>query len=266
MFESFFEMKATPFSRDIPTAELYESNQLEEIIGRLNYAAERQLFAVMTGECGLGKTTAIRRFTDQLDPSRFKLLYLSDSKLTPRHFYKGMLEQLGLESKFYRGDAKRQLHREIELMKGIHKLTPVCVVDEAHLLNREMLEEVRFLLNFRMDAQSPMALIMVGQTELWDRLQMQSFAAIRQRIDIQFRLHHLDRAETERYMNQHLAYAGVGRDIFSESAIDEVFSYSSGASRLINKLAMHCLLFAAQNGNRIIDDRMVKKVIEGELA
>ncbi|WP_254369284.1 hypothetical protein [Planococcus sp. CP5-4_UN] len=55
MFESFFEMRATPFSRDIPTADLYESNQLEEIIGRLNYAADRQLFAVMTGECGLGK-------------------------------------------------------------------------------------------------------------------------------------------------------------------------------------------------------------------
>ncbi len=99
MFESFFEMGQTAFSRNIPTDELYESNQLEEIIGRLNYAAERQLFAVMTGECGLGKTTAIRRFTEQLDPSRYKLLYLSDSKLTPRHFYKGMLEQLGLESK-----------------------------------------------------------------------------------------------------------------------------------------------------------------------
>lgn len=219
----------------------------------------------MTGECGLGKTTAIRRFTDQLDPSRFKLLYLSDSKLTPQHFYKGMLEQLGLESKFYRGDAKRQLHREIELMKGIHKLTPVCVVDEAHLLDHEMLEEVRFLLNFRMDAQSSMALIIAGP-ELWDRLQMQSFAAIRQRIDIQFRLHYLDRAETEQYMNKHLAYAGVGRDIFSESAIDKVFSYLSGASRLINKLATHSLLFEVQNGNRIIDDRMVKKVIEGELA
>lgn len=71
MFEWFFEMKATPFSHDIPIAELYESNQLEEIIGRLNYTAERQLFAVMTVECRLGKTTAIRRFTYQLDPSRF---------------------------------------------------------------------------------------------------------------------------------------------------------------------------------------------------
>lgn len=266
MFESFFDMRHTPFSRGIPTTELYESTQLEEVIGRLNYAAERQLFAVMTGECGLGKTTAIRRFTDQLDATHYKLLYLSDSKLTPRHFYKGMLEQLGLESKFYRGDSKRQLHREIELMKGIHQVTPVVVVDEAHLLDREMLEEVRFLLNFRMDAQSPMALIMVGQTELWDRLRLQSFAAIRQRIDIQFKLGHLDRMDTEQYMKKHLHYAGVDHDIFSELAIDEIFQYSSGASRLINKLATHCLLFAAQNGAKIIDDRMVKKVIEGELA
>lgn len=266
MFETFFDMAHTPFSRDIPTDALYESSQLDEIIGRLHYAADRQLFAVMTGECGTGKTTAIRRLTDQLDPSAYKLLYLSDSKLTPRHFYKGMLEQLGLEAKFYRGDAKRQLHREIELMKGIHQVTPVVVVDEAHLLDREMLEEVRFLLNFRMDAQSPMALILVGQTELWERLQLQSFAAIRQRIDIQFKLDHLDRAETGAYMTRHLHYAGVERDIFSERAIDEIFQYSSGASRLINKLATHCLLCASQQGTRIIDDRMVKTVIEGEFA
>jgi general secretion pathway protein A len=67
-----------------------------------------------------------------------------------------------LEAKFYRGDGKRQLHREIELMRGIHGIPPVVVVDEAHFLDPEMLEEVRFLLNFKMDAQSPMALILVG--------------------------------------------------------------------------------------------------------
>ncbi len=55
-------------------------------------------------------------------------------------------------------------------MRGIHRLQPVVVADEAHLLDREMLEEVRFLLNFKMDAQNPMALILVGQSELWDRL------------------------------------------------------------------------------------------------
>lgn len=76
-------------------------------------------------------------------------MYLADSKLTPRHFYGKLLEQLGCEGKFYRGDVKRQLHKEIELMRGIHHLQPVVIVDEAHLLDREMLKELRFLLNFK---------------------------------------------------------------------------------------------------------------------
>jgi len=266
MFESFYGLTRTPFSRDIPTDQLYQSVMLEETLGRLEYAAQRQLFAVVTGDCGTGKTTTIRRFKDSLDDTKFMVMYLADSKLTPRHFYKGLLEQLGCESKFYRGDAKRQLHREIELMRGIHHLQPVVIVDEAHLLDKEMLEEVRFLLNFKMDAQSPMALILVGQCELWEKLQLQSYAAIRQRIDLQCRLPHLDRAQVGEYVKRHLAYAGADHDIFSDSAVDEIFRYSSGAARLVNKVCTHCLFYGAQNGRRIIDDHMVKVVVQGELA
>lgn len=266
MFEAFYELTNTPFSRDIPTQELYASDGLEETLERLRYTAERQWFAVVTGDCGTGKTTTIRRFSDVLDSSKFKLLYLSDSKLTPRNFYKGLLEQLGCEAKFYRGDSKRQLHREIELMRGVHRLQPVVVVDEAHLLDREMLEEVRFLLNFKMDAQSPMALILVGQNELWDRLQMQAYAAIRQRIDLQCKFGHYDRSQVEAYMARHLAYAGATRDIFTDGAIDEIYRFSSGTVRLVNKVATHCLIFGAMNKHRIIDDHMVKRVIAGELA
>lgn len=266
MFESFYRLNCTPFSRDIPTDELYLSVTMEETLGRLEYAAERQLFAVVTGDCGTGKTTTIRRFTQNLDPSKFSILYLSDSKLTPRHFYKGMLEQLGCESKFYRGDAKRQLHREIELMRGIHRLQPVVIVDEAHLLDREMLEEVRFLLNFKMDAQSPMALILVGQSELWDRLKLQAYAAIRQRIDLQCKFFHYDRSQVGDYVKRHLNYANAQQDIFSDGAVDDIYRFSGGSARLINKLCTHCLIFGAQNGHRIIDDHMVKRVIEGELS
>ncbi|WP_026039150.1 AAA family ATPase [Sporolactobacillus vineae] len=266
MYEVFYHMSQTPFSRSVPTDALYASLPMDEILGRLTYAAKRQLFAVVTGDCGTGKTTTIRRFTDQLDASKYSVLYLADSKLTPRHFYKGLLEQLGCEARFYRGDAKRQLHHEIELMRGIHGIQPVVVVDEAHLLDREMLEEVRFLLNFKMDSQSPMALILVGQSELWNRLHLQSYAAIRQRIDLQCKLGHYDRSETGAYITSHLKYAGCDHPVFSDGAIDEIHRYSGGAARLINKVCTHSLLYGAQNAHPILDDRMVKRVIDGELS
>jgi len=265
MFESFYGFRHTPFTRDIPIEELYIPVILEETLERLKYAAQRQWFAVVTGDCGTGKTTAIRRITAALDAAKYKVLYLSDSKLTPRHFYKGLLEQLGCEAKFYRGDAKRQLHREIEVMRGIYHLKPCVIMDEAHLLDREMLEEVRFLLNVKMDSESPMALILVGQSELWDRLRMQAYTAIRQRIDLQCKLQHYDRSQTGEYIARHLAYAGSEHDIFSDGALDVIYQFSGGAARLINKVCTNCLIYGAVNKRRIIDDHMVKLVIQGEM-
>lgn len=266
MFETFYGCTKTPFARTIESADLYNPPVLQEITGRLMYAAQRQLFAVFTGEAGTGKTTTLRWFKDQLPVSEYQVFYLSDSKLTPRHFYKGLLEQIGCEAKFYRGDAKRQLHREIEMMRGIHHVKPVVLVDEAHLLDREMLEEVRFLLNFRMDSMSPMTLVLCGQSELWDRLKLQSFAAIRQRIDMVCRLSCFDRSQTESYLKKHLQAAGSVRDIFSEAAIDALYAYSNGIARLINKAATHCLIYGAQSQRPIIDDHMVKLIIGGELS
>jgi len=266
MFETFYSFTATPFSRTIPTASLYKGNDSDELIGRLKFAAERQLFAVLTGDSGTGKTTTLRRFSDELKNTEYVILYLSDSKLTPRNFYKGLLEQLGAESSFYRGEAKRQLHKEIEIMKGVNHLIPVAIVDESHLLDREMLEEIRFLLNFKMDSVSPLALILSGQSELWKKLKLQSYAAIRQRVDVVCAIGHLDRHQTSEYIANHMTYAGCNKDIFSEAAIDDVFKFSGGIPRLINKACTSSLIYGAQNRKPIIDDRMVKLVIEQELS
>jgi len=266
MFEEFYGFTRTPFSRAIPTDCLYRGNDSDELIERLKWAAKRQLFAIMTGDSGTGKTTALRRFHDELQNAQYRVLYMSDSKMTPLTFYKGILKQLGFESKHSRSEAKRQLHKEIEIMKGVHNLFPVVIVDEAHLLDREMLEEIRFLLNYKMDSENPMALILAGQTELREQLKLQSYAAIRQRIDVQCGIGHLDRHQTAEYIRTHLDYADCQKDIFSDAAIDDIFQFSSGIPRLINKACTSSLLYGAQNKKSIIDDRMAKLVMECELS
>ena len=266
MFEEFYEFTATPFSRGIPIQALYNDNDRNEYIHRLKYVARRQLFAVLTGEPGCGKTTLLRRFQSELSNTEYMVIYLSDSHLTPRPFYKSILEQLGFEAKYFRGDAKIQLHREIEIMKAVHNLSPIVIVDEAHLLRREMLEEVRFLLNLKMDSQSPMALILSAQPEIWEKLRLHSYTAIRQRIDIHCQIGKLDMAQVVDYIKAHLNYAGCDRDIFSDAAFDDIYKFSSGIPRLINKVCTASLIYGAQNRKNIVDDRMVKLIIESELA
>ena len=142
----------------------------------------------------------------------------------------------------------------------------VCILDEAHLLDKETLEELRFFMNTKIDSESPLALILVGQTELrTDKLNLQRYAAIRQRIDINCVLPHLDRAETDRYIASHLAYAGGNREIFTSRAVDEIYRSSTGIPRVINRICEKSLLYAFQQQKRLIDDHMVLYVIEDEM-
>jgi len=265
MFENFFGMKNTPFTSNIPSEALYLSSMLDETLGRLEFVAEKRLFAVVTSDVGCGKTTALRRFVSELSKEKYIALYLSDSKLTPRWFYKGLLDQLGIEAKFYRGDARSQLHHQLEVIRGVKHRNVVTIVDEAHLLARETLEEIRFLLNYKMDSMNPMGLILSGQNELWDKLRMQKYAAVRQRIDIKCEIPQYDRSQSEEYIASHLKYAEGAQDIFTEKAIDEIYQYSAGAARAINKVCTHCLLNAAQRNKKLVDDHVVRTVIAGEL-
>jgi type II secretory pathway predicted ATPase ExeA len=265
MYERFFEMDHTPFVRNVPPDQLYESPHVADAIGRLTYAADHQLFAVVTADAGCGKSTLIRKFVKMLPKDEYIFLYLSDSKLTPRWFYKGLLDQLGIESRFYRGDAKRQLQKEIEIIRGVHQKKVVVILDEAHLLEKETIEEFRFLLNYRFDSMSPMALVLVGQNELWDKLNLQRYAAVRQRIDINCVLPHLDRAETGRYIQSHISYSRGRPDIFTDAALDDIYRESSGIPRRINRICEKSLMYAFQQSKHLIDDHMIRFVIDHEM-
>ena len=181
MYEAFFHLTGTPFTRGLPPDQLLTTPAMAEVGARLDYGARERRFAVLTGAVGAGKSTALRAFLARLPATRYTPLYVTDSQLTPRNFYHEALWQLGITPRFYRGDARRQLHRALQERDDVGK-QPVIVIDEAHLLGREMLEEVRFLLNFDVDSRAPLALILAGQPELRTTLKLETVAAIAQRV------------------------------------------------------------------------------------
>ena len=113
MYREFYGMKHQPFSRNVPSEALYESKAMTEALGRLAYVADRQLFAVVTADAGCGKSTLIRKFASSLPKEKYIFLYLSDSKLTPRWCYKGMLDQLGLKD-----SCKKRSRSYVEFMNN----------------------------------------------------------------------------------------------------------------------------------------------------
>jgi type II secretory pathway predicted ATPase ExeA len=255
MFERYFGFTRTPFARDLKPSDLFDWSGAKEMRSRLNYAAERKLFGVFTGNVGAGKTTIVRWFVEELPRAKYKTLYIHDSELTPRNLYWECLNQLGIKPRFYRGDAKRQLNAVLVDMAEGQGKTPVVIIDEAHLLSHQMLEEIRFLTNFRMDSYSPMSLILVGQTELLAALQ---------RVSIRWHLPYCDLSKTTQYIEHSLKIAGVNTPLFTDEAIKVIHEATQGAARAIGGLSCSCLLHAMSTNAKLVDDHSVKLVLENE--
>lgn len=266
--EQFYHFKHTPFERDIPVECLYTTPKFDELLSRLDYATANRKFTVITGGVGVGKTTAIRKFDASLDKKNFRCIYIADSALTPRVFYWEVLTQISSDEKpsFYRSDGKRKMMNRFTHLTETARVTPVIIIDEAHLLSPVMLEETRFLLNNSMDSKNPMSLIIVGQNELRLKLSAEAYEPITQRIDFRFALVPFDRAQTQDYIHSHMRYAGETREIFTPSAVDAIFGYSGGVARKINKVCSLSLLYASQNAMHTIDGGIINFVAEQELS
>lgn len=257
----FFDMKTVPFTREIAAEQLYDSMSHREATARLEYAVEHRQFCLLTGEAGMGKSTAIRSLTQQLDPMKYRYLYICDSALTPKLFYREVLQRFGIHPAFRSNEAKRQYQ---ELMLDIYeneKKIPVIILDEAHHFSETMLQELRFILNFREDSMSPLSLIIAGQHSLRNLLRVKHLEAIDQRIQMRYQVVGLTEKETADYIKHQLQAAGTSLEIFSEEAVRAIFNFSQGIPRKINTLCSQSLMDAFLQGTKVVGESHVQRVM-----
>lgn len=254
-----------PFTPNIGIEYLSKPEQFADTLNRLNYVAGNQMFAVLTGIVGVGKSTVLRAFSNGLSPESYEVLYISQSNLSPRWLYSIPLNQMGIDPRFYANDAKKQFHEALFSLTAVKHKNVVMIIDEAHLINHRTLQEIRFLLNCKFDAGNPLCLILAGQNELWQVLEREENMAISQRIDMICRMTALTDNQVGMYIASHLTYAGAKEQIFSSEAIEEISRKSQGVPRLINKICTHSLLYAASQGTELVTRDIVDSAIKNEL-
>lgn len=261
MLINHFGFRTLPFSKEIAAASLYVTPGHQELLARLQFVIRQRAFGLVTGEVGSGKSTAIRSLYDTLDRSVHPFLYIADSSLTPKAFYREVLEQFGVQVPFH----ARQIRRRYEevILEGYHRdgRQPVLVLDEAHLLSEPMLQEIRFLMNFHMDSVAPLSLILVGQPELRSKLRLKAFEAIVQRIQVRYHLSSLSETEVAGYIEHQLRQAGAERPIFAEQAVRSIAVHSRGLPRQINNLSTACLWDACAREQRFVEETNVQRVL-----
>jgi general secretion pathway protein A len=262
MFAEFYGFSTTPFSRALPTSKLFPSHGQEELKARLLYLVRERGIGLVTGEVGSGKSTAVRSFVDSLDPTRYSAVYTANPLLGSSGFYREVLAQLGEPIPLFRPQMVLQLRHCFDLLTNERKKTAVLIVDEAHLLEGRMLEELRLLLNVRMDSQAAAVLILVGHTELRRTLRLSIHEALWQRTTARYHLRPLDLTETGAYIHHQLQVAGYqGPGLFSDGFVAKAFDYTKGIPRQINLVCTHALMAGCGEQKQILDETVLRKVI-----
>jgi type II secretory pathway predicted ATPase ExeA len=254
-----YGLERMPFDR--ATRDLYASEGFQELMARLRYTVSNRLFFVLSGDVGAGKSSAIRALKDELDPSVYRLIYISDSNLAPRAFYEHALAGMGVSPPRGITRSKRLFRESLLNMVDQHKKEPVIVIDEAHNASHEMFQEMRFILSFNLDARSLFTLVLVGQSELKQTMKLLVYLPVMQRVDLTFHLGGLSSTETKGYIEHHLRIVGCDRPVFTQDVIDKIYAHSKGIPRVINKLALACLIDAGTRNDQLVEDLHLVRVL-----
>ena len=259
MYLSHFALTRFPFANLDHPDELFLSQSARETETRLQHLIELRGIGLLTGEAGCGKTSLCRHVTAALHPGLYAVFYVSLSTGSVLDTYQAIAWALGLATVRTRAAAYREIRTEVSRLVRESKQLPVLVLDEAHHLRNDVLEDLRLLTNFRMDSENRLCLLLVGLTELRRRLTMGVHKSLAQRLVVRPHLAGLDRDELEPYLAQRLALAGCQLPLFEPPALEALFQASRGLPRQVNRLAHYALLAAASDQARTVSSEHLER-------
>jgi type II secretory pathway predicted ATPase ExeA len=261
MYTEFFELIEKPFSLSTSPRFLYLGEKHKEALAILRYGVmERQGFVLLTGEVGTGKTTMVRALLSSLNQN-VKYVHLANPLLSPREFIAYLILSAFENKIHFKTKSEFLIAFEAFLTKIQQRNRHfLLVIDEAHKLSFDLLEEIRLLSNLETAEEKLISIFLVGQPELNDRLSEPRCRPLLQRISVRYHIPPLDMKETKEYVMTRLQKAGSkrGEEIFPNKTIDAIHQYSQGYPRMINILADNALLLGYSKGESKISPAMVK--------
>jgi general secretion pathway protein A len=249
MYKAFFKLTRNPFELTPDPSFLFSTKRHNEALAALYYGIRRHKgFVVVTGEVGTGKTLLLRCLLQLLQQSKdVAYAYLFNSRLYPTEFLQYIVSDFGLSAS---GKNKGELLLDLGhflVSRGLRKQTTVLILDEAHHLSEDILEEVRLLTNLETAEDKLLQIVLVGQPELDQKLDSIGLRQLKQRIALRARLDPLDWDETKGYIERRLKVAGTTPEasaLFPEQSIMAVYRHSRGFPRLINTICENALIAA----------------------
>jgi type II secretory pathway predicted ATPase ExeA len=243
MIRAFYNLKITPFEKDIKGDEIFLSLGGRELFQRLEYMKEKRGIMLVTGMPGTGKTLHLRAFVEKLNSNLYQHFYFPLSTVNTHDFYRQLAVSLGGEAGWRKSQLFQSIQNSIKHYVSNSKKIPVIIFDEAHLLKHENFYELQIISNFTMDSQDPALFIVAGQPHLRDKLLSPIHQSFNQRITLKFNLTPLCKEQTQHYIEHHLKRAGrrETEPLFEPCAVNAIYKNSGGTPRLINTLAIKCL-------------------------
>ena len=246
-YRQFFALQSEPFSIDIKRKDIMVTPSLAAVQDRIQYAIRLGAVALITGEIGSGKSTALRYVIGGFHPSEYKIIYITATSGSILELYRQILSELGIDIKSTSKAVMTQLIKREILEITSKKMKIAMMIDEASLLRLEVFAELHTLTQFEQDSKPLLPIILSGQINLVDNLQYRNSLPLASRVIAKSHLKGIDLKTMDDYLRHHLAIAGVKRMLFEDAAVTAIHQGSGGLFRKANHLARGAIIAAARN-------------------